>query len=377
MPTNNEDHEKTASKGTSAQSQPPKKTKRTQKRKSTAAGEVESFSNRKMFGERLEQLKPGESFRVVPKNLIRAFDMKRRGKHQVAEIDKFVTDRHAKLPDEWDKLDFYSPMEIRHKDTVVSRSGVEYRRPVSSFLNDETGPESVVSVSPTSPAERAISLMLENSYSQIPVASTHEPLKVVGTITWESVTKTLAQRRGEPLEKMTASEVMGDIGARVKSNEDMIKAIPTILQEGYVYAEGEDGEAVGLITLTDVVNKLIEIAGVYIRIEEPERHLKFLIGQKLEVDDFAANNERVNSAEDLMLGDISNIVNSSKLFPKLELAGVEQETFAALVDQMRTIRNKAMHFNTTDGNTLLEDAEAVTKSILALLRFGDPHIYGD
>lgn len=375
MPAQNDQNKNSAA--TPAQNQPPKEARRTRKKKAAGKAGVESFSNTDALGKRLEELKPGESFRIIPKNLVRTFGMERRGKHQVAEIDQFVADRHAKLPEGWDKLDFYSPLEIRHRDTIVSRSGIEYRRPVSNFLDDETGPESVETVALNDPATKAISLMLKKSYSLIPVAVSTNPLKVTGTITWESIAKALARRRGEALDKMTAAEVMGDIGLRVKSNEEMLRAIPTILQEGYVYAEGDDGEVVGLITLTDVVNKLLKIAGVYIRIEEPERHLKFLIGQKLDVNDYAANNNKVNSAEDLTLGGISDIVNSSTHFPKLELTGVDQQTLHDLVEEMRKIRNDAMHFNTTEEDADLDRAESVTRSILALLRFGDPHIYGD
>lgn len=113
----------------------------------------------------------------------------------------------------------------------------------------------VVSVAPEDPVEKAVKLMWEYGFSQLPVVKGD---KVLGTIKEDDVLHALV-REGEFVLREPVERVMSDALPIVSINE-RVDVIVKILAQGVpAVLVADKGKIVGIITKTDVIAKKVKL----------------------------------------------------------------------------------------------------------------------
>ncbi|MBS1872832.1 MAG: CBS domain-containing protein [Acidobacteria bacterium] len=231
----------------------------------------------------------------------------------------------------------------------------------------------LVAVNQHDPLNKAITLMLEYDFSQLPVMQSEREVK--GVITWKSIgaKHVLGQQ----------CQTVGDCreDARiVDSNRTLFDAIPTIVESGYVLVRDQrDKRITGIVTASDLSLQFQVLAEPFLLLREIELQIRRLVGDKLSVGDFQSlgtgygGKGLPQSVGDLTFGQYVRLFQAPDVWLKLGLR-IDCGTLTSLLDQVRRIRNDVMHFDqdpmTTEELTTLKRAVRFMQELHELLPRG-------
>jgi len=105
--------------------------------------------------------------------------------------------------------------------------------------------KALVAISNDAPLTKALTLMLQYDFSQLPVMQGERDVK--GVITWKSIGLKLAMGQ--------KCETVGDCREEIRiidSNRTLFEAIPTIVEFGYMLVRNQDRRITGIITASDL-----------------------------------------------------------------------------------------------------------------------------
>ncbi len=191
---------------------------------------------------------------------------------------------------------------------------------------------------------KAITLMLQHDFSQMPVMQGEREVK--GVVTWKSI--------GSKLALGCKADHVGECreDARiVDSNRTLFDAIPTIVEFGYVLVRDQrDRRITGIVTASDLSLQFQALAEPFLLLREIELHVRQLLGDKLGTEDFDLLDSAVSSIRkpqdvvDLTFGEYVRLVQHPKIWEKLGLK-IDGGVLTALLEDVRVIRNDVMHFD--------------------------------
>lgn len=206
-------------------------------------------------------------------------------------------------------------------------------------------------VPPDCPLKEVITLMLTNSYSQLPVLQGERTVK--GMVSWSSIGVRLVLSR----EAATARDCM-EPAHEVSTGDSIFAAIGAIIEHQYVLVRSADGTVTGIVTATDLSVQFQQLAEPFLLLGEVENHLRRLIGGKFtavelkSVRDDSDHDRDIESVADLTFGEYVRLLERPALWGRLAL-GIDRVTFVRELDRIRGIRNDVMHFDPdgiTDGD---------------------------
>ena len=217
---------------------------------------------------------------------------------------------------------------------------------------------------------KAITLMLQHDFSQLPVMQGEREVK--GVITWKSIGSRQALGR--------QCNQVGDCreDARiVDSNRTLFEAIPTIVESGYVLVrDRRDRRITGIVTASDLSLQFLMLAEPFLLLREIELHVRQLLGDKLSSADFGLldfgppGTKKPQTVADLTFGEYVRLLQHPQVWPKLSL-NIDCGTLTKLLDDVRLIRNDVMHFDpdpmTTDELGTLKRAVRFMQELFELL----------
>jgi CBS domain-containing protein len=127
---------------------------------------------------------------------------------------------------------------------------------------------------------KAITLMLQHDFSQLPVMQGEREVK--GVITWKSIGS--KQALGHNCEQVADCREDARI---VDSNRTLFDAISTIVVYGYVLVRDQrDRRITGIVTASDLSLQFQILAEPFLLLREIELHVRRLLGNKLSASDF-------------------------------------------------------------------------------------------
>lgn len=196
------------------------------------------------------------------------------------------------------------------------------------------------------PVSEAVTLMLLNDYSQLPVMSSERDLH--GIISWRSIGRVTAlNRRCEFVRDCM------DRAVEVPADTPLLSAIPLIVAHEVVLVRETDRRISGLVTTSDVSLQFQELAEPFLLVGEIENHLRRLIDGRFspeelaEIRDPADDDREVEGVEDLTFGEYGRLVEDPANWERLGIQLARQPVVRRL-NKVREIRNDVMHF-TPDG----------------------------
>jgi CBS domain-containing protein len=220
---------------------------------------------------------------------------------------------------------------------------------------------------------KAVTLMLQQDFSQLPVMQGEREVR--GVITWKSIGARLALGQ-----KCTLVKDCREDARIIDSNRTLFEAIPTIVEFGYVLVrDHEDRRIIGIVTASDLSLQFQELSEPFLRLREIELHIRQILGRKLVSADFEilksqpASNRKLDCVEDLTMSQYVTLFQTRQIWKKLELS-IDPKEFAALLEKVRAIRNEVMHFDrdpmTKDQLDTLKQAARFMQNLHELLKRG-------
>jgi predicted transcriptional regulator len=200
-----------------------------------------------------------------------------------------------------------------------------------------------VSVQPDSTITEAVTLMMANNFSQLPVISGERNVK--GILTWRSIGSRLAVGQ----RPVVAREAM-QRHAEVSADASLFAVIPVIVDHQYVLVRGSDQTIVGIVTTSDLSLQFLQLAEPFLRLGEIENHLRRLINARFRPTELAAAQDpgdaarTIEKAADLTFGEYRRLLEEPGRWSRLGLQ-IDRVTFIGLLDKVRKIRNDVMHFD--------------------------------
>jgi CBS domain-containing protein len=318
---------------------------------------------------------------VTVRALLRWFGAERRGRYVVQMIRDALKEVNLVTVPDFDYVWLDAPIQLRRDTKTIElpladaielkdEVAVSVETPQVTFVGGatpdpthrigklEAANRGVVSVGPDDSVQRAITLMMSNGYSQLPVMTSDREVK--GIITWESVARQFVLS-GPSKHVRDCMNKHREIAADVS----LFAAIPEIAQHQYVLVRDKDKRITGIITAADLSLQFQQLAEPFLLLGEIEHQIRRLIENRFTEAELAmakdpGDTERtIRSVADLTLGECVRLLESDERWRKLGL-NIDRVEFIKEAHRIRAIRNDVMHF---DPDPMSED------DLLTLRRF--------
>lgn len=200
-----------------------------------------------------------------------------------------------------------------------------------------------VRVSPDATITQAVTTMMTNDFSQLPVMTSDRDVK--GMISWSTIgTRMILGKSGQYVRDLM------DQHHEIRSDVSMFQAISMIDQHGYVLIRGSDNKITGIVTASDLNSQFQQLAEPFLLLGEIENHIrailegKFTAAELAGVGDPSDSDRTIDAVSDLTFGEYLRLLENELHWKKIDIA-LDRKTFCNQLDQVRKIRNDVMHFD--------------------------------
>ncbi|MFD4171472.1 N-6 DNA methylase [Streptomyces albidoflavus] len=198
----------------------------------------------------------------------------------------------------------------------------------------------VVSVSPSSTFDEAITRMVINDYSQLPVLSGRQ---LRGAVTWKSIARARHANHAPPFSRAITQ------AREVSYDQDLIDILPMLAEWEFILVRNQSNELAGIVTASDVAAAYGAMASPFILIGEFDRRLRHVLASSIEfprVQELCdpEGNRSIRGFDDLSIGDYQRVLENKEEWERVGWS-LDRKVFIERLDEIREIRNGLMHFN--------------------------------
>jgi len=228
-------------------------------------------------------------------------------------------------------------------DCTTLLSHPAYSDPIYRISKLASSARKPLSVSPDTKLEEAVTHMLTNDFSQLPVMTSERDVK--GVITWTSIGSRLAMGKNCSL----ARELM-EQHQEIRSDASLFTAISIIAEHQYVLVRGHDQKITGIVTASDLSLQFQQLAEPFLLLGEIENHVRRVISQRFTPTELESTKDPtdtirvVTSVADLTYGEYIRLLENPERWDKLNIT-VDRKTCIEKLESVRRIRNDVMHFD--------------------------------
>ena len=277
---------------------------------------------------------------VSVRELLTWFGVSRRGSNVVRAIRRALEQAGlATVPDfEGAWVDFRIRFVTAGSEDDDGSSSTTYRIDALESANRKP-----LSTLPDSPLGEAITVMLTNDYSQLPVMTSER--NVEGAVSWKSIGSRLALGKECSLVRDCT-----DTAIVMTGDASLFAAIGVIASDDYVLVEASDKTISGIVTASDLSQQVRDLAEPFLLIGQIESLLRRLIHGKFTAEELAqAKNpsdadRTVEGVADLTFGEYIRLLENKERWTKLAVS-VDRKEFIRQCSRTRDIRNDVMHFD--------------------------------
>jgi CBS domain-containing protein len=204
-------------------------------------------------------------------------------------------------------------------------------------------------VAPNGSIIEAITIMMHNDFSQLPVMVGERVVK--GAVSWRSIGARLANGASLTGEVRDFMDQFPDMRRVLSTDATLLEAVDAIVKYEYVLVIDQEKRISGIVTLTDVSVIFRELSTPFIRLEEIEKHIRNIISlgefsrdELQSACDPRDDKRQVNRVTDLTFGEYVRLLQRPESWQRLNLA-VDRIYFIGELDKIKNIRNDVMHFD--------------------------------
>jgi CBS domain-containing protein len=222
--------------------------------------------------------------------------------------------------------------------TVAQRVDPSYR--VARLKSARNTP---TAVGPDTTIAEAITLMMKQDFSQLPVISGERTIK--GVISWKSLGKRLAMGR----KCKAVRDAMEPVHV-IELETSLFEAVGLIAKHDSVLVKDESNKVCGIMTSYDVGETFAELGEPFLLLGEIENLVRDLMEgrfaqQELEKGRDPLDGDRpISKVSDLNFGGYVRILQDPASWMKVG-TNLDRGTFISFLEHVREIRNDTMHFD--------------------------------
>ncbi len=316
-----------------------------------------------------EQIRDGKPVSVTVREFLSWFGAKRRGFWIVSRIKEALSQAGLKTEPDFESAYLDSAINFmlagcERPDASPSPQTIELTASASAFslatatLNRQTSYADPTyrisklrtanirptSVKPDDSLSEAVTLMLANDFSQLPVMTNERDVK--GIIRWSSIGARIALRRNGTYVR----ELMDRPHQEIRADASIFEVMPIIVQHQYALVRSAEAKITGIITATDLNTTFQQLGEPFLLLGEIENHIRRIIADRFSQDELASardpsdTNRQVDRVSDLTFGKYIKLLENPGRWARLEIE-IDRAVFCNQLDRVRHIRNDVMHFD--------------------------------
>ena len=292
--------------------------------------------------------------KVATRQVINLYGVSRRGWRVIERVNSWLVQYELIMEPSFESANFYGFVKISPKPTITVKT--ELKKPKysdaiprlgiiksSDLNNSEQQGLALITVSKENSLDEAISLMIMNNYSQLPILTSKR--EVYGIISWKTIGKALSLGK----QCLTVADCYEPVEV-LNFDEPLFKAVKIILEKEVVLVRNLKKEISGIVTSTDIGEQFLILSEPFLLIEQIENFIRILLNEKLTYDDInkvldlEKYEKEINHISDLTFGHYVRIFENEELFKKIEI-NVNRVMLQKMLVEVNKIRNEVMHFN--------------------------------
>lgn len=200
----------------------------------------------------------------------------------------------------------------------------------------------VMSVGPATTLHEAVTIMLLNDFSQLPVMVGERDVK--GVVTWAEIAARAVLGKLGAL----ASECMVD-PIILNDTASIFEAIQTVVVRDFVLVRDKQRRIAGIVTAADLSLQFRSLSEPFLLLSEIETHVRNMIGETFTLQELIAardpgSTREINTVADLSFGEYVFLLQKEDNWIRLGVK-VDRQAFCRQLDRVRSIRNQVMHFD--------------------------------
>jgi len=296
----------------------------------------------------IEEIKKDDSksYTITPRQLINAFGWERRTINCQHRIDAYLEEHMMELEPSYIDSWVDGSIVLRHKKKAKTKSEKD---PIKKIMILEAANKKPLTVTSESSLQEAITLMMLNDFSQLPVMSGER--NPIGYISWDTI--------GIALANCVKSTIVKDYMKKniqlLTQDTPLLDAINIICNNNFVVVIRSDKIPCGIVTAADITSQFLKITEPFLLLEQIENHIRQMLDGKILEDDLKLISEKdstkksINYIDDLNFGEYIRLMENCKIWSKIGLQ-VDRVAFITRLNKIREVRNDIMHFE-PDGIT--------------------------
>lgn len=215
----------------------------------------------------------------------------------------------------------------------------------------------VESVRPNGTLAEAITKLSLNDYSQLAVLN--GPRNLRGAVTWRSIAQALQQKSDASVADAINTHV-----EVVAYDRDLFDILPALQQRDFVFVLDETKAIKGIVTTADVAHRYGEMATPFFLLGEVDQTLRWALRRTFDIEAVQTFcHRKITNFDDLSIGESLRVLENQDMWEKLGWQ-LDRSAFTSRLEEIRSIRNKVMHFHS---DPVSEDAVQKLRMFASLL----------
>jgi predicted transcriptional regulator len=227
------------------------------------------------------------------------------------------------------------------EEIIEASSGWEHREAGYRLSRLEAANKPVISIGLEDDISAAVTKMMLNDYSQLPVVNGRD---VRGVVTWAAIgSRAILQgAEGKVAQFMQPAIILED-------DRSIFEAITNIVQHDFVLVRARDKTITGIVTAADLSLQFRTLTEPFLLLSEIETHVRNIVGKKFtakELSDIRDPNSprEINSVADLTFGEYVRLLQNPENWSRLD-SRLDRAIFCGQLEKVSMIRNQVMHFD--------------------------------
>lgn len=278
-----------------------------------------------------------KSFPITPRKLFNYLGFERRTWGNCQAVDEFLNQNNLEVEPGYNDVWIDSVISIRHKAVAGTKQQSD---PILRVRLLESANNIPTYIDNSATLDKAISIMLLNDYSQLPV--TNNGLRgLCGYISWKTIGNALIHGVNTNIVKDYVNP-----NIQILSPEStLLESICVVYRHDFAVIVSKNNELSGVVTTADISSEFIRMTEPFVLIGEIENLLRVILNGKVlleKIKEKCKLDHNVNSLDELSFANYLELLSDDDIWPQLSISG-DKKTVCERLEDVRMIRNEVMH----------------------------------
>lgn len=284
--------------------------------------------------------------KISVKDLLNLWGAQRRGQHVVGRIEAGLSNYGLETKPDFTEVALEGTVALIRQttedDTQTATSKQQHRSTSDRHRgiklgNFEPATRAAESIRSHGTIQQALTIMLLDDYSQLPVLTDNDELD--GVVTWRSIAEALAHSANADLSDATKPAHPSPFF------RELTEVTGQLMRDDFVLVTTTTGE-VGIVTTADVVEQYGTSATPFFLVGEIDHTLREAIAEHWTPENIAEfiRSKKPKSHDDLTFGNYCRILEDEERFGELGWP-LDCDTFSKRLNEVRKTRNSIAHFD--------------------------------